>query len=105
MQNANTTRCARVEELLEQLFRKTFAERKTYCNLEVFRGVGKKRRVRSALESLWENFTRERPAAGEEVSFFLFFLYFVREGAACENSTFSRGVFGPPESALATLKA
>ena len=42
MQNANTTRCARVDELLEQLFRKAFAERKTYCNLEVFRGVGKR---------------------------------------------------------------
>ena len=67
--------------------------------------MGKKRRVRSALESLWENFTRERAAAGEEVSFFLFFLYFVREAAACENATLSRGVFGPPGSALAILKA
>ena len=82
-----------------------FAERKTYCNLEVFRGSRKRWRVRCSLESLWENFTRERPAAGEEVSFFLFFLYFVREGTACENSKFSRGVLGHPESALFLLKA
>ncbi len=88
-----------------KLHRLPVAERKTYCNLEAFRGVGKTRRVRAALESLWENFTRDRPAAGEEASFYLFFLEFVREAAACENATFSRGVFGASEMVPPTLKA
>ena len=105
MQNAIPTRGARVEGLCERLLRETFAGRKTYCNPECSCGAGKKRRVQGALESLWENFTRACLAAGVEVSFFSFFLYFVREAAACETATFSRGVFGPPESALATLKA
>ena len=93
MQNAKTPRCARADELRERFLRTSFANRKSYCNLEVSRGVGKKRRVRAALESLWENFTRACPAAGEEVSFFLVFLVFVREAAASEKATFSRGAF------------
>ena len=81
-----------------------FAERKTYCNLEASRGVGKTRRVRAALESLWENFILACPAARDETSFFTFFFYFVRVSAACENATFSRGVFASTKMELRPRK-